>query len=263
MIYPLPNTRGRTRGGEICGGVPGYDDELAPCPSVWEAIGDLPDLDEHEGSALSDELELTAHARETLERDASRYVAALRSNPDRDDFGYRRRWDPGVVTSSCRTTHAPEVRSRFARTASGHAEKVSRFFKLSAHGVSPTLRAGTHYDRGSFNAPRPIHPVHPRVISVREAARLHSYPDWFRFHWTKWHGFREVGNSLPPRVGRAVVAEVVKAMEARPSKPRKILATGDASLLYLENMEAAELFGADLSRIPRNEQRTRKLSAAA
>lgn len=43
----------------------------------------------------------------------------------------------------------------------------------------------TGYERGSFMAPRPIHPTRPRVISPREAARLHSFPDWFRFHVTK------------------------------------------------------------------------------
>jgi DNA (cytosine-5)-methyltransferase 1 len=112
--------------------------------------------------------------------------------------GYRRRWDRTVVTSSCRTTHRADVLARFTRTRAGQREAVSHFFLLSRNGVSPTLRAGTHYDRGSFKAPRPIHPVHARVISVREAARLHSFPDWFRFHWTKWHGFREVGNSPPP-----------------------------------------------------------------
>nr|WP_319923570.1 DNA cytosine methyltransferase [Klebsiella pneumoniae] len=66
------------------------------------------------------------------------------------------------------------------------------------NGLCNTLRAGTASDRGAFTSPRPIHPIYPRVITVREAARLHSYPDWFRFHVTKWHGFRQVGNSVPP-----------------------------------------------------------------
>ncbi|WP_458020251.1 DNA cytosine methyltransferase, partial [Klebsiella pneumoniae] len=74
-------------------------------------------------------------------------------------------------------------------------EPISRFKKLSMNGLCNTLRAGTASDRGAFTSPRPIHPIYPRVITVREAARLHSYPDWFRFHVTKWHGFRQVGNS--------------------------------------------------------------------
>ena len=134
---------------------------------------------------------------------------------------------------------------------------VSRLFRLDPNGVSCTLRAGTHYERGSFNAPRPIHPIRPRVLSVREAARLHSFPDWFRLHWTKWHGFRQVGNALPPRVGRAVAREIVRALELTPSKPSVAVALGDPALLSMENLQAAQRFGADAARMPRNALRLR------
>lgn len=52
-------------------------------------------------------------------------------------------------------------------------------------------------------------------------------------------------------------------MDRLPAKPKKVIALGDPALLYLENMEAAEQFGVELSRIPRNELRTRSLDAAA
>jgi DNA (cytosine-5)-methyltransferase 1 len=45
---------------------------------------------------------------------------------------------------------------------------------------------------------RPIHPSEPRVITVREAARLQGFPDWFLFHPTIWHSFRMIGNSVSP-----------------------------------------------------------------
>jgi DNA (cytosine-5)-methyltransferase 1 len=38
-------------------------------------------------------------------------------------------------------------------------------------------------------------------------------------HSTKWHGFREVGNSVPPLLARKVAAQVIKALEVRPEKP--------------------------------------------
>jgi DNA (cytosine-5)-methyltransferase 1 len=259
--YPSSYTRGLRPTGEALSGEADIDKD--PCPNVWDALRDLPDLDRYPESLHSDEIEMAPDEVPTLEREASGYARALRGGRDRNDFGYRRRWDRKIITSSCRTTHRADVRARFARTRTGHREAVSHFFRLSPTGVSPTLRAGTHYDRGSFNAPRPIHPQHDRVISVREAARLHSFPDWFRFHWTKWHGFREVGNSLPPRVARAVVAELVRAMGIEPAKPKKAIGLGDPSLLYLENMEAAEQFGVDLSRIPRNELRRRSLDIVA
>jgi DNA (cytosine-5)-methyltransferase 1 len=261
--YPKPETRGRGRAGGALPGTSGYDKGKRLCPSVWDAIGDLPDLDGYDGSAYSDEIALEPDALASLEAKASHYARRLRGARDPTDFGYRRRWESPIVTCSYRTTHDKSVRRRFERTRAGHTEPVSRFFRLHVDGVSPTLRAGTHYDRGSFNAPRPIHPNYPRVVSVREAARLHSFPDWFRFHWTKWHGFREVGNSLPPRVGRAVTAEIVAALGQHARKPRKSIECGDPALLYLENIPAAAMFDADMTRIPHNSQRTRKSNTQA
>ena len=52
-----------------------------------------------------------------------------------------------------------------------------------------------------------------RRITVREAARLQSFPDWFRFHPTKWHGFRQVGNSVPPLLARKLAQEFRKGIE--------------------------------------------------
>ncbi len=97
----------------------------------------------------------------------------------------------GPFTRRCR-------QRRFLATKHGDTEPISRFHKLDPKGVCNTIRAGTASDRGAFTSPRPIHPFSPRCITVREAARLHSYPDWFRFHVTKWHGFRQIGNSVPP-----------------------------------------------------------------
>jgi DNA (cytosine-5)-methyltransferase 1 len=257
VAYPSSETRGRTRQGRHVN-VDAQEAALPPCPTVHDAIGDLPDLDKFPILSCSDEVLLTKTELSRQRHRLSSYASRLYGvSVDQDDCAYPREWDASLLTSSQKTNHAPEVAKRFSETDQGHPEKVSRFFRLHGSGVSPTLRAGTHYDRGSFNAPRPIHPDRGRVISVREAARLHSYPDWFRFHWTKWHGFREVGNSLPPRLARAVVAEVVKAAGARPSRPKKAIGLGDPELLYLENIPAATRFNADLTRIPRNALRKR------
>jgi DNA (cytosine-5)-methyltransferase 1 len=254
-------TRPRTRQGDESA-VSVADRELRLCPSVWDAIGDLPDLDDYASSRASDEISPDEAQLAAMHSLASPYAQTLSgATVDPSDYSWPRAWDAGTITSSFRTVHAPEVVTRFAETNQGHAEPISRLFRLHRDGVSSTLRAGTHYERGSFNAPRPIHPELPRVISVREAARLHSFPDWFRLHWTKWHGFREVGNALPPRVGRAVGAEILQSMGVTPTRPSVTLELGDTDLLYLENLKAAERFSADTSRIPRNGLRYRRKRA--
>jgi DNA (cytosine-5)-methyltransferase 1 len=130
------------------------------------------------------------------------------------------------LTSSLRTEHTKLSSQRFTQTPPGKVEPVSRFHKLAPHGLCNTLRACTDSARGAFTSPRPIHYRFPRVITVREAARLHSYPDWFRFHATKWHGFREIGNSVPPLLGRAVAGEIMKALGCIANKPEQPLLPG-------------------------------------
>jgi DNA (cytosine-5)-methyltransferase 1 len=109
-------------------------------------------------------------------------------------------------------SHTPDVIQRFKDTNPGSSESVSRFPRLHLDRPAPTLRAGTGRDKGSFTAARPIHPTQPRCITVREAARIHSFPDWFEFHPTQWHGFRQVGNSVPPALSEAVAKSIVTAM---------------------------------------------------
>jgi DNA (cytosine-5)-methyltransferase 1 len=43
------------------------------------------------------------------------------------------------------------------------------------------------------------------VITIREAARLQGFPDWFDFHETKWHSFRMIGNSVSPIMAQAML----------------------------------------------------------
>jgi DNA (cytosine-5)-methyltransferase 1 len=158
-----------------------------------------------------------------------------------------------------RTEHTEQSRQRFAATPHGKVEPISRFHKLAPHGLCNTLRAGTDSARGAFTSPRPIHYRFPRVITVREAARLHSYPDWFRFHATKWHGFREIGNSVPPLLGRAVAGEIMRVLGLIPEKPEQPLLPGHGNegLLQFDMSEAAAYFGVPVNTIA---QRTRNIA---
>src|SRR5262249_17420835 len=122
-------------------------------------------------------------------------------------------------------------------------EPISRFFKLSAKGVANTLRAGTDSARGAFTSPRPIHFKHSRCITVREMARLHGFPDWFRLHSTKWHGARQIGNAVAPPMARAIGMEVATALGTIPTRPASPTTLGSSTLLRLGMSEAAAHFG--------------------
>lgn len=118
----------------------------------------------------------------------------------------------GLITGLAETKHTAAVTARYASTVPGKTDPVSKSYKLKWDGQSPTLRAGTGADKGSFQAVRPLHPVEGRVISVREAARIQGFPDWYVFHPTKWHSFRMIGNSVSPLVSFGVLAEIYKCL---------------------------------------------------
>jgi len=68
-----------------------------------------------------------------------------------------------------------------------------------------------------------IHPTQNRSLTPREAARIQSFPDWFRFPKARTNAFRLIGNAVPPLVsesiGIAVKSYIEKAMKK--SKPIK------------------------------------------
>lgn len=212
----------------------------SPClpigPSVGQAIGDLPDADGFDELLGRDWVETTLG-------EPSPYSAILRGLASADDdYSRPRESDTSILTSSARTIHTESSKDRFASTTPGHTEPVSRFLRLHPEGISNTLRAGTAADRGAHTSPRPIHPEHARVITVREGARLHGYPDWFRFHTTKWHGFREIGNSVPPLLARAVAGALLRADRVAPQAGEPVQ-LGAPDRLSLTASEAERHFG--------------------
>lgn len=107
------------------------------------------------------------------------------------------------------TVHSESVSNRYGALLPGQVDLISKSSRLKWGGLCTTLRAGTGNDRGCHQAVRPIHPDQARVITVREAARMQGFPDWYTFHHTKWHSFRMLGNSVSPIVAKALLRPFV------------------------------------------------------
>ncbi len=217
--------------------LPAYPATIVERPTCQDALADLPNAEKFERLRNSDAVKTAAFGV------PSTYAEPLRGiGNDAWAHGHPRNWDAGRLTSSARTEHTDITRRRFRETAQGRVEPISRLFKLPADGVSNTLRAGTDSARGAFTSPRPIHYAHDRCVTVREMARLHGFPDWFRFNVTKWHGARQIGNAVPPPLARAVAGTVISALGICPTRPSEAVNLGDEKLLRMGNTEAAAYF---------------------
>jgi len=160
-----------------------------PATSVQSAIGDLVGALEEGEQGGFDYWRITHPAQPVS------YAKKMRA-PDLRFTGHRE------------TRHTSSVIERFAKVSPGCIDEVGRHPRLKWDSQCPTLRAGTGADRGSYQSVRPIHPDLPRVITVREAARLQGFPDSHLFHPTVWHSFRMIGNSVSPIIAEAIFSAI-------------------------------------------------------
>lgn len=204
---------------------------IGPCPgqplrpTVWEAIADLPEIEKRDELFACDETDydkmpLTAYAQ---------VARGLMDDPS--DYSYPREWSARNCSGCWRVRHTEQAEALYVATPPGHLVPGHKLPRLHPDGIAPTLRAGSDSTHGSYTAPRPIHPRRPRCITAREAARLHGFPDWFRFYPLKWHAYRQIGNAVCPPVARAIGREILRALGYSPIKPRQYIALPDSFVL--------------------------------
>ena len=64
---------------------------------------------------------------------------------------------------------------------------------------------------GNYRKAMLIHPFENRGLSVREAARLQSFPDCYKFFGSIGFQQQQVGNAVPPMLARAVFQSIIDA----------------------------------------------------
>ncbi|CEJ47419.1 Cytosine-specific methyltransferase [Umezakia ovalisporum] len=165
--------------------------------TVNDAIYDLPDLTV---GASKCELDYPRSA-------VSEYAKRLRGSAQR-------------VTGNLVTNNAPHVVERYRHVPQGgnwedipEALMANYADRLRCHtGIYRRLRSDApSVVIGNFRKNMLIHPTANRGLSVREAARIQSFPDWYRFAGSIGLQQQQVGNAVPPLLAKAVFESIVKA----------------------------------------------------
>lgn len=180
---------------------------------VWDALRDLPKLapnDKSEGPYREDPSPylkwagirskkevpvLTWHeTRPQTERDLGIYAKAIRIW---DEEGRRLRYPEDLDESEVTHTNITGFVDRF--------KVVGKNERYSQTVVAHIQKDGHYY----------IHPKQCRSISVREAARLQSFPDNFFFEGPRTSAFRQIGNAVPPLLAERIADSVKDALKGR------------------------------------------------
>ena len=166
--------------------------------TVNDAIGDLPDL---ENGQMDETLSYKLPARQ-----ASAYARMMRQGSKRSRQNFVSRNEDYVIEryrhigqgENWRAIPA-ELMQNYANTANCHSGIYKRLI-----GNEPSIVI-SNYRKNML-----IHPYQDRGLSVREAARLQSFPDKFVFSGTLMHIQQQIGNAVPPLLAKAVFEEILE-----------------------------------------------------
>lgn len=178
---------------------------LSPYVNVWDAIGDLPRLENGEA---------TRGPRKYRSVPLSAYQHQLRGNAVMVANHEASKLSQVNVE---RMQHIPEGGSwrdiPHALLPAGmkkarRCDHTKRYGRLRKDGLSSTVLTKCDIHWGAY-----IHPDQDRSLTVREAARLQSFPDWFEFAGPRTEQYVQVGNAVPPLLGRKIGEAVLDAVE--------------------------------------------------
>ena len=180
-----------------------HGEGLLPFTTIWDAIGDLP--------PVSDDLTSTYV---TAPENAYQHQLRSENGPLLNHYGSRL----GKINQE-RIRHIPQGGSwrdiPFDLLPEGmkrakRSDHTKRYGRPRPTDLSCTILTKCDIHWGAY-----IHPVQNRAITVREAARLQSFPDHFEFFGSMTEQFVQVGNAVPPLMARAIARHIAPSLSVR------------------------------------------------
>jgi len=185
-----------------------WPEETIQKVTVWNAIGDLPEVEggwrpeggEHGWAEYSGPI---TQYQNTMRRG----VAAVDSTKVFDHITRPVREDDRqafeTMTHATKYTDLNQEHQRYRGDIFD-----DKYNRLNENDLSRTITAHIAKDGYWY-----IHPRQSRTLTVREAARLQTFPDHFRFDGPPSAAFRQIGNAVPPMLGFVMGRAIRRALE--------------------------------------------------
>lgn len=188
---------------ELCLRVsPLFHQSIKPSPKVWDALSDLPEIGNGELQSptkylLPPQNEYQKYLRKGTRKLTQHYCAKVAQvNLER-----LQHIPQGGSWRDIPHEMLPKGLQRARRS-----DHTKRYGRLHPDALCSTVLTKCDPHWGSF-----FHPTQDRVISVREAARIQSFPDSYQFKGNITQQYEQVGNAVPPLLGKAV-GDVIRQM---------------------------------------------------
>jgi DNA (cytosine-5)-methyltransferase 1 len=171
--------------------------------TLWNAIGDMPEVEGGWRPAGG------AHGWTDYVGPRTEYQTWMRRNVPQAD-AYKlfdhitrpvREDDRAAFESMTHKTKYTDLAPEYQRYRKDIFD--DKYKKLDENDLSRTITAHIAKDGYWY-----IHPRQPRTLTVREAARIQTFPDDFRFAGPPSAAFKQIGNAVPPLIGRVIGSAV-------------------------------------------------------
>lgn len=164
--------------------------------TVWEAIGDLPSLSAGQ-STVGYVMEPVNEFQKSMRR--GQQVLTWHEAPK-----HSQRMLEVLRALSQEGASRAQIGNQITLTSGFH----NTYCRLWSNRPAPAVTSSA----GRISSGRNAHPFDDRALTPREAARLQTFPDDYKWEAERWPVYQQIGNAVPPKLAKAVATPLLNKL---------------------------------------------------